>query len=76
MDDKEKKRQCRVILWDDIKDNPPPELKVSPLAMIPHKPRLFRAILDLSFAICLASGKIIEPVNETSKKIAPQGAIN
>ena len=65
-----------MILLGDIKDNPPPELKVSPLAMIPHKSRLFRAILDLSFAIRLASGKIIELVNETTKKTAPQGAID
>ena len=39
--------QCRVVLWDEIKDNPPPQLKISPLAMVPHKSRAFRAILDL-----------------------------
>jgi hypothetical protein len=43
--DKEKKGQCEIILWDDIKDAPPPQLKISPIAMIPHKSRLFRAIL-------------------------------
>ena len=65
-----------MILWDDIKHNPPPEMKISPLVVIPHKSHLFRAILDLSFAICLASGKIIELANKTTKKTAPHGVIN
>ena len=47
--DKEKKGQCRIVLWDDIKHEPPPQLKISPIAMIPHKSRQLRAILDLSF---------------------------
>ena len=51
---KEKKGEYNVILWEDIKDNSPLEMKVSPLAMIPHKSRLFQAILDLSFAIHLS----------------------
>ena len=76
LDAKEKKGQCRVILRDDIKDNPPTEMKVPLLAMIPHKSRLFQAILDLSFSIRLVSRKIIESFNETSKKTAPQGAID
>ena len=38
---KEKKGQCKVVLWDDIKSAPPAELKVSPIAMIPHKSWLF-----------------------------------
>jgi hypothetical protein len=29
--DKVKVGQCRVVLWDDIKDDPPPQLKISPL---------------------------------------------
>jgi hypothetical protein len=29
--------QCKIVLWDDIKDNPPKQMKVSPIAMIPHK---------------------------------------
>jgi hypothetical protein len=41
--------QARVIKWDTIKDNPPPELKISPIAAIPHKSKAFRSILDLSF---------------------------
>jgi len=46
--EKVKSGQARVVLWDEIKDNPPPQLKISPLAMIPHKSRKYRAILDLS----------------------------
>ena len=38
---KEKNGQCKVILWDNINDNPHEELKVSPIAMIPHKSRTF-----------------------------------
>ncbi len=32
-----------MVLWEDIKHDHPPELKISPLAMIPHKFRQFRA---------------------------------
>ena len=35
--EKVKRGQVRVVNWDDIKSNPPPELKVSPIAMIPQK---------------------------------------
>jgi len=40
---------ARLVAWDDIKACPPPNLKISPLAAVPHKSRRFRAILDLSF---------------------------
>ena len=39
--EKENKGQCKLLLWDNIKDNPPEELKLPPIAMIPHKSRLF-----------------------------------
>ncbi len=29
--------QAKTILWDDIKYNPPTQLKISPIAAIPHK---------------------------------------
>ena len=35
--EKEKKGQCKLVLWDNIKDNPPEEFKIPPIAMIPHK---------------------------------------
>ena len=73
---KAKKGQCRVVLWEDIKSNPPEELKVSPIAMIPHKSRMFRAILDLSFRLRLKNGTEIQSVNESTEKTAPHGAID
>ena len=72
---KQEKGECRVVEWETIKDNPPNELKVSPIAMIPHKSRKFRAILDLSFRLRLQNGATLEAVNESSEKIAPKGAI-
>jgi PAS domain-containing protein len=69
-------KQCRIVLWDDIKDNIPPQLKVSPLAMVPHKSRAFRAILDLSFGLRLDDGGEIMSVNESTEKTAPYGAID
>ena len=56
--DKVKKGQAQVVLWDDIKNDQPKELKISPIAMIPHKSRLFRAILDLSFCLRLKNGAL------------------
>ncbi len=29
--------QARIVSWDDIKDDPPCQLKISPIAAIPHK---------------------------------------
>ena len=29
--------QAKLVLWDNIKDNPPRQLKISPIAAIPHK---------------------------------------
>ena len=43
--------------------------------MIPHKSRMFRAILDLSFAIKLKE-RTIAAVNETTIKTAPQGSMD
>jgi hypothetical protein len=64
--DKVKKGQAKLILWDKIKDDPPPELKISPIAMIPHKSRQFRAILDLSFRLKLKNDGFIPSVNEST----------
>ena len=43
--------QARLVLWDDIKDDPPRQLKISPIAAIPHKLKAYRSILDLSFRL-------------------------
>jgi hypothetical protein len=54
----------------------PPELKILPIAMIPHKSRQFRAILDLSFRLKLKNGGVIPSVNESTTLEAPAGAID
>ena len=54
--DKVVKGQVRVVLWDNIKDNHPGQLKVSSVAAIPHKSRAYRSILDLSFVLRLEDG--------------------
>ena len=64
------------MLWDNIKHTPPAQLKISPIAMIPHKSRKFRAILDLSFGVKMSESERIPAVNEASVKTAPVGAID
>ena len=76
VNDKAKSRQAKRVLWDSIKDNPPAELKISPIAAIPHKSKQFCSILDLSFNLLLKQGGIVLLVNSTTTKIAPKGAIN
>ena len=76
VEDKVRRGQARLVLWDDIKCNPPPQLKISPIAMIPHKSRLFRAILDLSFPVRLQNGTTVPSVNDGTTKTAPRGAID
>jgi hypothetical protein len=76
IEDKVRVGQCKVVLWDEIKENPPEQLKISPLAMIPHKSRGFRAILDLSFRLRLQDGSHIPSVNESTTLEAPAAAID
>jgi hypothetical protein len=64
--------QACVILWDDIKDNLPPELKISPIAATPHKAKAFRSILDLSFNLRLKNCSTVPSVNDTLEKLGPQ----
>jgi hypothetical protein len=68
--------QAKLVLLDDIKDNPPPQLKISPIAAIPHKSKAFWSILDLSFSFRLKNGGILESVNDSTVKMAPQGALD
>ena len=67
---------ARLIDWDNIRHAPPPETKISPVAMIPHKSRPFRAILDLSFSLRLGPTTRVPSVNENTMKTAPRGAID
>ena len=61
---------ARVVKWKDIKGNLPPKLKLSPVAMVPHKSRKFRTILDLSFRLKY-QGTHLESVNGATNKKAP-----
>jgi hypothetical protein len=65
-----------LVAWDSIKDNPPVELKISPIAALPHKSKQFCSILDLSFHLRLQQGGILLSVNATTVKTAPKGAID
>jgi hypothetical protein len=65
---------AKIVKWRDIKHNIPPKLKISPIAMIPHKSRDYRSILDLSFQLRI-NGKKQESVNTATNKLAPQKAM-
>ena len=68
---------AKIVLWDDIRDRLDdfPQLKVSPLSMIPHKSRKYRAILDLSFKLRIA-GMALPSVNDATIQTAIQEAMN
>ena len=50
-------------------------MEISPLAMVPHKSRLFRAILDLSFSLKMSTHQI-PSVNESTEKTSPNGTLD
>jgi hypothetical protein len=76
VDDKIKSGQARLVAWESIKDDPPSELKISPIAAIPHKSKQFWSILDLSFHLQLKQGGILPSVNANTINTAPKGAID
>jgi hypothetical protein len=76
VDKKVKNGQAKQVMLDSIKENPPVGLKISPIAAIPHKSKLFHSILDLLFHLRLKQGGIALPVNATTIKTAPKGAID
>jgi hypothetical protein len=39
--EKVKAGQAKLVLWDDIEENPLSQLKISPIAAIPHKSKVF-----------------------------------
>jgi hypothetical protein len=74
--EKVRTKQARVVEWDKIESNPPTELKISPIAAVPHKSKAYRSILNLSFRLWLKNGGFGEAVNDTMEKTAPGGAID
>ncbi len=69
------KGQAKVMLWDDLKKNPPPQLKMSPFAMIPHKSKPFRGILDLSFILKMRDYDLLS-VNDRTARTAPPESLD
>lgn len=65
---------ARMIKWKELKKNLPRRLKISPVAAIPHKSRLFRTILDLSFRLKY-NGARLPSVNSATVKQAPAEAM-
>jgi hypothetical protein len=65
---------ARVVRWGDIKNNIPKKLKISPVAMIPHKSKKYRCILDLSFTL-FEDGMEYPSVNETTNRMAKPEAM-
>ena len=75
--DKERIGKARIVEWSrEFKRSPPAQLKVSPIAAIPHKSRAFWSILDLSFILRLLARGTVLSVNMNTVKTAPQAAIN
>jgi hypothetical protein len=68
--------QAKLVMWDDIEDNSPAQLKILPIAAIPHKSKAFCSILDLSFCLQLKHGGFLNSVNKATVKLAPQGALD
>ena len=65
---------ARVVRWKDIKDSIPKRLKISPVAMIPHKSKAYRCILDLTFRLRY-KGILLASVNHNTNKLAKAQAM-
>ena len=73
--EKEQQGVCKIVKWDDVKDDPPTQLKISLLAAVPHKLQTFRAILDLSYQLQVCGQRLLS-VNESSVRLAPPQALD
>ena len=71
--EKVKYNYAKVVRYGDIQENLPSNLKISPVSMIPHKSKLFRCILDLSFQLKNPrTGKKWDSVNSATTKLSKQ----
>ena len=66
----------RIVLLDDIIDDLPRKLKISPVAAIPQKNRRPRIILDLSFPVKLGNDIIQQAVNATTAQTSHPSALS
>jgi hypothetical protein len=73
---KVKAGQAKLVLWEDIKDNLPPQLKILPIAAIPHKSKVFWSNLNLPFHLRLKNRGFLDLVNNVIVKMAPRRALN
>ena len=64
----------KVIRYGELNKKLPEKLKISPVAMIPHKSRSYHTILDLSFHI-LHRGAMMQLVNSATVKQSLSEAI-
>ena len=63
--EKVQKGHARLVKWQDLREALPQNIRISPLAAIPHKSRDFRMILDLSFAFRV-DGTLWPSVNDST----------
>ena len=68
--DKVAKGYARLIPWDDLKKSLPSNIRISPIAAIPHKSRAYRMILDLSYMFNI-DGTLWPSVNMASNPQDP-----
>ena len=69
--EKIKQGYARQILFGELRKNIPKNLKISHVAMIPHKSRDYRTILDLSIKLKI-NDTTMPSVNEGTVQTAPQ----
>ena len=63
-------KRGRLVIYDDVKDNLPKQIAVSPISTIPHKSKAFRLILELSFALRLIPHVHVPSINKNSDQKA------
>ena len=66
---------AKIYRWDNLNNNLPRALKLSPFAMIPHKSGKYRAILDLSYQLMM-TGYMLPLVNNTTVRMTPEEAMD
>ena len=66
---------AQLVAWNSIKENPPPNLKISPIATIPHKSHGYCMILDLSYGITISETRYLSVNESTKPNVAPSHAM-
>jgi hypothetical protein len=67
---------ARIIPWKQLREHLPKTLKVSPIAAIPHKSRMYRMILDLSYGFRLVDVDYPSVNDNTTDDSAPMEAMH